>query len=135
MKLVCNVDPVPIHEVCLSISERVFFIASPTPYPNNTLCYWNIPEPGSGIYISLTARGIHQVSGNCDDKLMIQSDNFNEDLVTCGNSQGLPAVINNDFLGNGVETFFVSNATNEGVGFEMLVAYYDPPVSKVYTSL
>lgn len=132
VETVCTVNSAPMYEVCLDTSERVFFIAPPTPYPSDMICYWNIPEPDTGIYVSLTGRGIHQVSGSCDDRLMIQSDAFNEDLVTCGNSQGLPAVINNDFLQSGVETFFVSNAANEGVGFEMLVAYFDPPVGKVY---
>lgn len=135
---VCTVGPVPLYQKCLNTTERVFILASPllnNTYPSDVICYWNIPEPASGpntgIYLSLTARDIHQVSGSCDDKLMIHSDAWSDDLVTCGMSHGLPALINNDFLQQGVETFFVSNASKEEMGFEMLVVYIDPPVSKV----
>lgn len=65
---------------------------------------------------------------------MIRSDAWEEDLVTCGMSQGLPAMINNDVLQNGVETFFVSSASDEGAGFELLIVYIDLPVSKVGSS-
>ena len=135
----CTVGPVPLYEKCINTSEQVFIIASPSlnnSYPSNVICYWNIPEPVSGqdtgIYLSLTARDIHQLSSvECDDKLMIHSDAWEEDLVTCGMSQGLPAMINNDVLQNGVETYFVSNALDEGAGFELLVVYIDPAVCKV----
>lgn len=138
MEKVCTVGSVPLYQTCLNTTERVFILASPTVenmYPSSVICYWNIPEPASGpntgIYLSLTARDIQQVSGSCDDKLMIHSDAWSDDLVTCGMSHGLPAVINNDFLQHGVETFFVSNETDERMGFELLVVYSDPPVSKV----
>ena len=136
---VCTVDSESLYEVCLNTSERVFIISSPRlngAYPSDVICYWNIPEPASGsdtgIYLSLTGRDIHQVSGlDCDDRLMIHSEAWEEDLVTCGMSHRLPAMINNDVLQSGVETFFVSNASNEGAGFELLVVYIDPPISKV----
>ena len=138
---VCTVGSEPLYEGCLNTTERVFIISSPElngTYPSNVICYWNIPEPASGsdtgIYLSLTGRDIYQVSGmDCDDRLMIHSDAFDEDLVTCGMSHRLPADINNDFLRSGVETFFVSNASNERAGFEILIVYIDPPINKVYS--
>lgn len=135
----CTVDSEPLYEGCLDTTERVFIISSPKlngTYPSNIICYWNIPEPASGsdtgMYLSLTGRDIHQLSGlDCDDRLMIHSTDWDEDLITCGMSHRLPAMINNDVLQSGVETFFVSNELNEGAGFELLIVYIDPPISKV----
>ena len=107
---------------CLNSSDNMFILEYPkTCFNTTTICHWNLPK-ADRVYMHPLKQDIngnpYDSTVGCKDKLSMKSEDWNEDLVTCGSLPTTrPAVkIHNSIL-NTVPSvlFWNENGTEECV--------------------
>ena len=132
---VCQCNPTPVMQGCLDSNISAFIIESPNKtcskekmYPSNIVCHWNLPEADQ-IYMHLLKQDIegnpNDGTVGCKDKLIMKSEDWNEDLVTCGSPPATrPASkIYNSVHSESPNVFFSSDDMEEAYGFQILLVY------------
>lgn len=132
---VCQCDPSPVMQRCLDSNQNAFIMESPKTcsqgkkrYPSNIVCHWNLPQADQ-VYMHVLKQDIEGNPNDgalgCKDKLVMKSESWDENLVTCGNPPTTrPAgKIYNSIHSETPSVFFYSDDMEEGYDFQILFVY------------
>ena len=106
---ICDPDPVAMH--CLNSSDMFILEYNKTCFNTTTVCHWNLPKADQ-VYMHPLKQDIegnpYDSTLGCENKLIMKSEGWNEDLVTCGSLPTTrPAVkIYNSILNTVPSVFF-----------------------------
>ena len=134
----CIVNTTVVYSDCITSNDTIFVVKTPnvtgaTAKP--TACFWNTPslDANEKIYVDTLRMDIQgNPSTYCDDKLIIESDDANDDRVACGTAN--QPVFYNKLINDRVDPFYVSNNTAQRDGAEILFVYYEEPTKRKVSS-
>ena len=134
----CIVNTTVVYSDCIDSNDTIFVVKTPNVTGANakpTACFWSTPslDANEKIYVDTLRMDIQgNPSTSCDDKIIIESDNANDDRVACGTAN--QPVFYNKLINDRVDPFYVSNNTAQRDGAEILFVYYEEPTKRKVSS-